>query len=637
MNMASGIKSVLKTRNTDSVITFQQKSTMASHGHPADELTPQDAPPLKFKCSGPKALRDRLLELGWEEHNSENDYSLDFNLWWRGSEFRPHDVEDCQQWQRLNHFQKSGLICKKDSLARMLRKMIRIYGRIFDFFPQSFILPKDKDKFAEFHTQHRANGNEGMATWICKPSSGAQGKGIYLFQELEDLCFSTSCVVQRYIERPLLIEGYKFDLRVYVVVTSYHPLTVYMYREGLGRFSTHKYDMSDLTNQYSHLTNTSINKNSTTFNNSKGVVGAGCKWTLGQLRAYFDVTGVDDGLLWQQICTITNASLLAVSSEVPVNEAKCCELFGFDILVDEDLRPYLIEVNFSPSVAMDCETDRIVKPKLIKDYVACCGFGVDDGWRGKKPSRPTQKKANSATRMAESRKKALAATEVVSLRKVKPVVPEKPARLTMLMKDIGVTRPISCITSTNTSSTQSTPTRSRTSTSTPTPTPPTLIRSSTSTTTTATATTSSPVKKRPVVRLTAASMLRAQSSAAQQKLKAEKTALIEERRNQSKRKVFRPSSSIRRETPIRRSNVSVPVDLPSVVGDLVRIFPFNDATFEAASGLRKRFDMKRCLSELRDREATFKTLNKTPQTRPESGPNPENFFFPCKDAVLHTS
>lgn len=67
-------------------------------------------------------------------------------------------------------------------------------------------------------------------------------------------------VISKYIQEPHLIDGFKYDLRLYVLVTSYDPLVVYMYNEGFVRFAAHKYDKSNLHDQFIHLTNCSINK-----------------------------------------------------------------------------------------------------------------------------------------------------------------------------------------------------------------------------------------------------------------------------------------------------------------------------------------------------------------------------------------
>jgi tubulin polyglutamylase TTLL2 len=67
----------------------------------------------------------------------------------------------------------------------------------------------------------------------------------------------------------LLLGGYKFDLRLYVVVKCMHPLTVYLHKQGLCRFSTEKYNEGDYNNMYSHLTNASINKFSPSYDSDK--------------------------------------------------------------------------------------------------------------------------------------------------------------------------------------------------------------------------------------------------------------------------------------------------------------------------------------------------------------------------------
>ena len=75
-------------------------------------------------------------------------------------------------------------------------------------------------------------------------------------------------VVQRYLHKPYLIDGLKFDFRVYVLVYGVDPLRAFVFREGLARFATDDYvgpSKGNLDNLYMHLTNYAINKNADNF------------------------------------------------------------------------------------------------------------------------------------------------------------------------------------------------------------------------------------------------------------------------------------------------------------------------------------------------------------------------------------
>lgn len=233
--------------------------------------------------------------------------------------------------------------------------------------------------------------------WICKPADMSRGRGIFIIRELGELQYDTNSVVQQYISQPYLIHGHKFDLRLYVVVTSYHPLTVYLYNDGLVRFSCEKYDLSSLNNVYSHLTNTSINKSSFLYGADKTGIGHGSKWTLKQLRHFFHQSHVDDSSLWWKIIAIVNLTIIPQMSEVPKVD-KCFELYGFDILIDKDLKPWLLEVNFSPSLSYDCSADGI-KKDMLSDLIDLLQFQPSDKKHGvesftRKPSCSTRCSSN---------------------------------------------------------------------------------------------------------------------------------------------------------------------------------------------------------------------------------------------------
>jgi tubulin polyglutamylase TTLL1 len=163
----------------------------------------------------------------------------------------------------------------------------------FDFFPLTYTLPSDYSVFLEEFKRSPS------LVWILKPNGKSQGKGIYILHKLSQLKkwyasikFQTlsardSYVVSRYVDNPLLIGGKKFDLRLYCLVTKYRPLKAYQYNEGFARFCNVKYssDVSDLDNQYIHLTNVAIQKNGEEYNEKHGN-----KWSVRNLRLYLEAT-----------------------------------------------------------------------------------------------------------------------------------------------------------------------------------------------------------------------------------------------------------------------------------------------------------------------------------------------------------
>ncbi|XP_060947968.1 probable tubulin polyglutamylase TTLL2 [Limanda limanda] len=335
---------------------------------------------FRLHDKAPELLRDVLLERGWEEYDGGEREEEDWNLYWRGSAFRSSQYHNLLPWQRLNHHPKTVGITRKDCLARNLRRMRASWGSsLYDFSPSSFILPNDYTRFlAEYDKLHLAGG--ASLYWICKPVDLSRGRGIFLFQDIKDLVYDCSVIVQRYVSNPLLISGYKFDLRIYVCVNSFHPLTVYIHQEGLVRFATEKYSLSSLGNLFAHLTNSSINKLGPFYRAEKERVGRGCKWTMSKFRHFLRSQDVDELPLWQRISSIVTLTLLAIAPSVP-SCPNCLELFGFDILVDAGLKPWLLEVNCSPALSLDCPADVSVKRGLISDLIDLMNYTSTDGLR----------------------------------------------------------------------------------------------------------------------------------------------------------------------------------------------------------------------------------------------------------------
>ena len=157
-------------------------------------------------------------------------------------------------------------ISRKNNLAKNLTAMKRAFEIDYDFFPETWILPEE---FSQF----RQNINNDI-TFIIKPDAKSQGKGIYLLKNLNDIDNIRDNVAQRYISEPLLVDGLKFDLRIYAVIVGCDPLKVYINKEGLARFATENYqtpNSANMNQKFMHLTNYSVNKSNQKFMQSEGV------------------------------------------------------------------------------------------------------------------------------------------------------------------------------------------------------------------------------------------------------------------------------------------------------------------------------------------------------------------------------
>ena len=124
-------------------------------------------------------------------------------------------------------------------------------------------------------------------------------------------------VVSEYIDNPLLFNGFKFDLRIYIVITCINPLRIYIYEDGLTRFATSKYSSNVSGNKkglkYMHLTNFSVNKKNINFvsTDDPNADGTGSKWSLIALKNAFIEHRIDGEMIFRKIEDICIKTILA--------------------------------------------------------------------------------------------------------------------------------------------------------------------------------------------------------------------------------------------------------------------------------------------------------------------------------------
>ena len=222
----------------------------------------------------------------------------------------------------------------------------------------SEILKKLSQKFP----QYVLGGNRNI--WIVKPSGLSRGRGITCIDQLNDILSNirshNQTVIQKYIENPLVIKGRKFDIRQWVLLTNLNPLTAYLFDTPYIRFGAEDFHLDDFKNIFSQLTGNSIAKHSTKFENSEI---EGDMWEIDQFREFLKNREGKD--VWpemqEKIKKIVIYALFCAKHKI-MKRKNSFEILGFDIMVDDLLNVYLIEINLSP----DWTYSTKVTEKLIK-------------------------------------------------------------------------------------------------------------------------------------------------------------------------------------------------------------------------------------------------------------------------------
>jgi tubulin polyglutamylase TTLL5 len=237
-------------------------------------------------------------------------------------------------------------------------------GSFPSFYPESYLFPSETSALEEaFPTS---------PFWISKPAGGARGNGIVVIDKMLAAGGSPR-VIQKYVANPLLINGLKFDLRFYVSVLSLDPLRVYVHENGLVRLATEPYEdnFENLGNRSAHLTNFSINRNNASFvaTDDMSKDGTGNKWTHAPFWPWLTENGFDAGLIRSRIEDAFVTVIISAREtflEQPTHRLSF-EVFGFDVMLDEEGNVFILEVNVTPAMGTSSKLDLFVKGPVSSD------------------------------------------------------------------------------------------------------------------------------------------------------------------------------------------------------------------------------------------------------------------------------
>lgn len=330
---------------------------------------PPDAQPL---------ARELLVADGWEETSVE---AGDWDLLWTLGEPGPGVYAQLRPGQRVAHLPGIGALARKDSLAATLARAHRLLaarGAPLDpFHPETHPMPE-----AWPALRARAHEEPG-ALWIQKPRAAARGDGIRVLADIDSVETGSTWLVQRYLDRPHLIGGRKYTLRCYVLVDGLDPLSVRVFEDGFTKLASRPFSTRPdaLADRFAHLTNPDI------LALDAGVPVSRDNLTRPAYAELLRAEGHDPDALFARIHDLLAATIAAARDELALaawtatnHPAGCFELLGLDIAVDDALRPWLIECNLDPSLAVEAAAsepsavlERELKTRLVAEALRAVG------------------------------------------------------------------------------------------------------------------------------------------------------------------------------------------------------------------------------------------------------------------------
>ena len=272
-------------------------------------------------------------------------------------------IRQLKPFQVINRIPWTQTMCRKVPFALLLQRAALYFPDEYNFLPKTYILPNQFEMFKEALKKHDR-------THIYKPDKGSLGQGIKIIHP-NDNSFGIPnglAIAQEYVDS-YVIDDRKFDLRIYALISSLDPLSIYVFRDGVARFCTESVSEDS---KFSLLTNTAVN--------SKNPHAIPEKMTrmIVDVFNYIKSTGGDIDKLWNDIDNVIVLSIISGINYLRKNANeqcpgyginRCFQIIGFDILLDKNLKPYILEINYRPSLKCNTEKAFELKERMIKDSI----------------------------------------------------------------------------------------------------------------------------------------------------------------------------------------------------------------------------------------------------------------------------
>eukprot|EP00854_Cymbomonas_tetramitiformis_P011097 gene11097-13114_t len=280
----------------------------------------------------------------------------------------PAGFTTLRQGQWTNHVPGISELSGRDRLYRNLRVMAERHGPHFQVMPETYLLPEEAPalqaaaSLVRAPTTRHAPANEGASNlWLLKNLTVADGQQVMFGQDKVMVQGNTQApwpeqvkepfLAQRYVSDPYLLHGRKFTIRLYLLITSVHPLRLYVHEEGLVHLAVEKYST------------------------------ANCVLTLRELRSMLLKAGRPVESLWRELESTAVKALLSAEDRLVMHSkrllqagGRAFELLGMDVVIDKQMRPWLLDLTDAvPSLQAETNVKYAMKERVVTDMLRLVG------------------------------------------------------------------------------------------------------------------------------------------------------------------------------------------------------------------------------------------------------------------------
>ena len=175
---------------------------------------------------------------------------------------------------------------------------------------------------------------------------------------------SNDIIIQKYLDKPFLYNNRKFDIRCFVLVDS--NFNVYYCREGHLKGSSEEYNLNN-TNKFIHITNHSVQKKCNKFEKYE----YGNEISYNDFKDYLLNQNISLDKFDQLILDIKNLILISMNSVknklMRTNNVLCFEIFGYDFIIDNNFKPWILEINNNPGLGISSPLIEKLIPRMLDD------------------------------------------------------------------------------------------------------------------------------------------------------------------------------------------------------------------------------------------------------------------------------